>query len=395
MKKTIYMDNERSTIVAKEVIDAMISYFDEYYGHPASIHGLGEQAHDAVEESAKTIAQSINAKYNEIAFTSGGTEANDLAIRGIAYANKDKGKHIIASKIEHPSIMRITEQLSKQGFEVDYLNVDEKGFIDIEQLKELIRDETILVSIMHVNHEIGTIQPIKEIGEMLKNQKHKIHFHVDGQASYTRLPIDVQELNLDALTLSAHKIHGPKGIGAVYSREKTKIDPILLGYVSLSRLRPGTENVPGIVGFAKAVEIAFKNASEYVAHMKDLRDELIERIENAIPEIILHGPRGDQRSPNNVNFSFKYIEGEAIMMYLNMNGIYVSTGSACASRKLEPSHVLTAIGIPPEIAHGSILFALSRYNTKEDIDYVLEVLPKVINQLRNMSPLWHKMRERS
>ncbi|MFX0096510.1 MAG: cysteine desulfurase family protein [Candidatus Hodarchaeota archaeon] len=395
MKIMVYMDNERSTMVAKEVIDAMISYFDEHYGHPASIHGLGEQAHDAIEESAETIAQSINAKYNEIVFTSGGTEANDLAIRGIAYANKNNGKHIITSRIEHPSIMRITEQLSKQGFEIDYLDVDEKGFIDMEQLKQLIRDKTILVSIMHANHEIGTIQPIKEIGEVLKDQNHKIHFHVDGQASYTRLPIDVQELNLDALTLSAHKIHGPKGIGAIYSREKMKIDPILLGYVSLSRLRPGTENVPGIVGFAKAAEIAFKNVSEYVNHMKDLRDELIERIENAIPEILLHGPRGDKRSPNNVNFSFKYIEGEAIMMYLNMNGVYVSTGSACASRKLEPSHVLTAIGIPPEVAHGSILFALSRYNTKDEVDYVLEVLPKVINQLRSMSPLWHKVSERS
>ncbi|MFX0068444.1 MAG: cysteine desulfurase family protein [Promethearchaeota archaeon] len=395
MKKMVYMDNERSTMVAKEVIDVMISYFDKYYGHPASIHGLGEQAHDAIDESAETIAHSINAKYNEIVFTSGGTEANDLAIRGIAYANKDKGKHIITSKIEHPSIMRITEQLSKQGFEIDYLNVDEKGFINIEQLKQLIRDETILVSIMHANHEIGAIQPIKEIGELLKDQKHKIHFHVDGQASYTRLPIDVQEFNLDALTLSAHKIHGPKGIGAIYSREKTKIDPILLGYVSLSRLRPGTENVPGIVGFGKAAEIAFKNFSEYVTHMKNLRDELLEGIENAIPEILLHGPRGDKRSPSNVNFSFKYIEGEAIMMYLNMNGVYVSTGSACASRKLEPSHVLSAIGIPPEIAHGSILFALSRYNKKEDVDYVLEVLPRVVNQLRNMSPLWHKMQERS
>lgn len=395
MKKSVYMDNERSTKVAKEVIDTMISYFNEYYGHPASIHGLGEQAHDAIDESAETIARSINAKYNEIAFTSGGTEANDLAIRGIAYANRNKGKHIITSEIEHPSIMRITEQLSKQGFKIDYLDVDEKGFINLEQLKQLIKDETILVSIMHANHEIGTIQPIREIGEILRDQKHKIHFHVDGQASYTKLPIDVQEFNLDALTISAHKIHGPKGTGAVYIREKTDIDPILLGYVSLSRLRPGTENVPGIVGFSKAAEIAFKNMGDYVTHMRDLRDEMIRRIKDAIPEIILHGPVGDQRSPNNVNFSFKYIEGEAIMMYLNMNGVYVSTGSACASRKLEPSHVLTAIGIPPEIAHGSILFALSRYNTKDDVDYVLEVLPKVINQLRNMSPLWHKLRERS
>lgn len=394
MKRTVYMDNERTTLVSKEVIDEMIPYFAEYYGHPASIHGLGEQAHDAVEESAETIARSINARSNEIVFTSGGTEANDLAIRGIVHANKDKGRHVITSRIEHPSIMRITEELSRQGFEVDYVDVDEKGFIDLEKLQQLIRDETILVSIMHANHEIGSIEPIKEIGEILGNQNHKIHFHVDGQTSYTRLPIDVREFNLDALTLSAHKIHGPKGVGALYLKEKTKIDPILFGYVSLSRLRPGTENVPEIVGFAKAAEIGLKNIDENTTHMKALRDELLKRIEDTIPETLLHGPRGDRRSPNNVNFSFKYIEGESIMMYLNINGVYVSTGSACASRKLEPSHVLTAIGIPPEIAHGSILFALSRYNTKDDVEYVMEVLPKVVSQLRSMSPIWHKRFER-
>ncbi|MFX1485810.1 MAG: cysteine desulfurase family protein [Promethearchaeota archaeon] len=394
MKRTVYMDNERSTQVAKEVLDSMVPYFTEYYGHPASIHGLGERAHDAIDESAETIARSINAGSNEIVFTSGGTEASDLAIRGIIYANKDKGRHMITSRIEHPSVMRITEELSKQGFEVDYVNVDEKGFVDLEELQQLIRDETVLVSIAHANHEIGSIEPIKEVGEILRNQNHKIYFHVDGQSSYTRLPIDVAEFDLDALTLSAHKIHGPKGVGALYLKEKTKIDPILFGYVSLSTLRPGTENVPGIVGFAKAAEIALKNIDEYVAHMRSLRDELLERIGETIPETLLHGPKGDRRSPSNVNFSFKYIEGESIMMYLNMNGVYVSTGSACASRKLEPSHVLTAIGVPIEIAHGSILFALSRYNTKGDVEYVLEVLPKVVGHLRSMSPLWDKKHER-
>jgi len=283
--------------------------------------------------------------------------------------------------------MRITEELAKRGFKIDYLEVDREGFINMEQLENLLTDETILVSIMHVNHEIGTIEPIKEVGKLLKEKKQKIYFHVDAQSSYTKIPIDVQDFNIDLLTLSSHKIHGPKGVGALYIRQGTKIEPVLKGYISVHRLRPGTENIPGIVGFAKAAEIAFANFEKHVSHMRSLRDKLIKGIEDNIPEVVLHGPRGDKRSPSNVNFSFKYIEGESITLYLDMYGICVSTGSACASRKLEPSHVLTAIGVPPEIAHGSIMFSLSRYNTEEEIDYVLDVLPKVIEKLRSISPL--------
>lgn len=387
MKRIIYLDNERTTIVAKEVIEAMLPYMNEYYGHPASLHTLGQQAYEAIEQSAETIAETINAKSDEIVFTSCGTEANDFAIRGIAYANRNRGNHIITTKIEHPSIMRITEELAKQGFKIDYLEVDKEGFIDIGQLENLLTDETILVSVMHINHEIGTIEPIKEVGKLLRERKRKIYFHVDAQSSYTKIPIDVQDFNIDLLTLSSHKIHGPKGVGALYIRQGTKIEPILKGYISVQRLRPGTENVPGIVGFAKAAEIAFAGLEKFVSHMRTLRDKLIKGIEDNIPEVLLHGPRGDKRSPSNVNFSFKYIEGESITLHLNMYGICVSTGSACASRKLEPSHVLTAIGVPPEIAHGSIMFSLSRYNTEEEIDYVLDVLPKVIGKLRSISPL--------
>lgn len=387
MKKIVYLDNERTTMVAKEVIEAMIPYMSEYYGHPASLHTLGQQAYDAIEQSAETIAETINADPDEIVFTSCGTEANDFAIRGVAYANRNRGRHIITTRIEHPSIMRITEELAKQGFKIDYLEVDKEGFIDLGQLKNLLTDETILVSIMHVNHEIGTIEPIKEVGKILKEKKQKIYFHVDAQSSYAKVPIDVQDFNIDLLTLSSHKIHGPKGVGALYIRRGTKIEPVLKGYISVQRLRPGTENIPGIVGFAKAAEIAFANFEKYVSHMRGLRDKLIKGIEDNIPEVLLHGPRGDKRSPNNANFSFKYIEGESITLHLDMYSICVSTGSACASRKLEPSHVLTAIGVPPEIAHGSIMFSLSRYNTEEEIDYVLDVLPKVIGKLRSISPL--------
>lgn len=383
----VYLDNGTTTQVAKEVLDEMLPYFNEKFGHPIFVYSLGQEAADAVERAQQVIAESINAKREEIIFTSGATEANDLAIRGIAYANRKRGNHIITTKIENPSVLRICEKLEGDGFKVDYLDVDSQGFINLDQLKDSIDEKTILVSVMHVNDEIGTIEPIKEIGKILHEQKHKVYFHVNAAASYARVPIDVERMNIDALSISAHKIHGPKGAGALYLREGTAVEPVSHGYISLFPLRPGTENIPAIVGFAKAAELAFDGFEKHVEHMRKLRDRLMEGIEEKIPYVVLHGPRGEKRSPANVNYSFKYVEGESVLLHLDLNGIFVATGSACSTRKLEPSHVLTAIGVKPEVAHGAIRFTLSRYNTSEEIDYVLEVLPKVIENLRKISPI--------
>jgi len=383
----VYLDNGTTTQVAKEVLDAMLPYFTEKFGHPIFVYSLGQEAADAVEKAQKIISKTVNAKPGEIIFTSGATEANDLAIRGIAYANRKSGNHIITTKIENPSVLRVCEELEKEGFKVDYLDVDPQGFIDLDQLQSSINEKTILVSAMHINDEIGTIEPIEAVGEILQEQKHKIYFHVNAAASYARVPIDVERMNIDAMSISAHKIHGPKGVGALYLRGNTPIEPIAYGYISLFTLKPGTENVPAIVGFGRAAELAFDGFDRHVEHMRKLRDRLMASIEEKIQHVVLHGPKGDKRSPANVNCSFKYVEGESVLLHLDLNGISVATGSACSTRKLEPSHVLTAIGVKPEIAHGAIRFTLSRYNTAEEIDYVLEVLPKVIENLRKISPV--------
>lgn len=383
----VYLDNGTTTKVADEVVEAMLPYFKEEYGHPISLHSLGQEANEAVEQARAVIAGTVNTKADELIFTSGGTEANDLAIKGVAYANRERGNHIITTKLENPSVLRVCEELERQGFRVDYLGVNNEGFIDLSKLQSLIDKKTILVSVMHVNDEIGSIEAIEEIGKMLKDQGHKIYFHTNAIASYGRVPIDVEKMNVDLMSVSAHKVHGPKGVGALFVRKNTRIAPVMHGYVSLSKLRPGTENVPAIVGFGKAAELGFENFDEQVEQMKKLRDKLMKGIEDTIPHVVLHGPRGDKRSPANVNYSFKYVEGESILLQLDLQGISVSTGSACATRKLEPSHVLTAIGVSPEVAHGAIRFTLSRFNTREEIDYVLEVLPKIIENLRKMSPL--------
>lgn len=383
----VYLDNGTTTQVAKEVLDAMLPYFTEKFGHPIFVYSLGQEAADAVEKVQKIISKTVNAKPGEIIFTSGATEANDLAIRGIAYANRKSGNHIITTKIENPSVLRVCEELEKEGFKVDYLDVDPQGFIDLDQLQNSINEKTILVSAMHVNDEIGTIEPIEEVGKILREQKHKIYFHVNAAASYARVPIDVERMNIDAMSISAHKIHGPKGVGALYMRGGTPIEPIAYGYISLFTLKPGTENVPAIVGFGRAAELAFDGFDGHVEYMWKLRDRLMIGIEEKIQHVVLHGPKGDKRSPANVNYSFKYVEGESVLLHLDLNGISVATGSACSTRKLEPSHVLTAIGVKPEVAHGAIRFTLSRYNTSEEIDYVLEVLPKVIENLRKISPV--------
>jgi len=383
----VYLDNGTTTQVAKEVLDAMLPYFKEKFGHPIFVYSLGQEAADAVEKAQKIISKTVNAKPGEITFTSGATEANDLAIRGIAYANRKSGNHIITTKIENPSVLRVCEELEKEGFKVDYLDVNSQGFPNLDRLQDVINEKTILVSAMHVNDEIGTIEPIEEVGKILREQKHKIYFHVNAAASYARVPIDVERMNIDAMSISAHKIHGPKGVGALYLRENTPIEPIIYGYISLFTLKPGTENVPAIVGFGKAAELAFDGFDGHVEHMRKLRGRLMTGIEEKIQHVVLHGPREDKRSPANVNYSFKYVEGESVLLHLDLNGISVATGSACSTRKLEPSHVLTAIGVKPEIAHGAIRFTLSRYNTSEEIDYVLGVLPKVIENLRKISPV--------
>ncbi len=382
----VYLDNGTTTPVAKEVLDAILPYFTERFGHPLFLYSLGRDAADAIEKAQKTIAKTVNAASEEIIFTSSATEANDFAIRGVAHANKRAGNHIITTKIENPSVLRPCEILEKEGFKVDYLDVGPKGFIDLGRLRKLINKNTILVSIAHVNDEIGTIEPIEEICKLLQEQKHKIYFHVNAAASYARVPIDVQK-GIDLLSLSSHKIHGPKGAGALYVRRETKIEPISYGYISMFPLKPGTENVPAIVGFGKAAELAFESFDKYVRYMQKLRDKLMAGVEEKVPHTVLHGPRGKKRSPANVNYSFKYVEGESILLHLDLNGISVATGSACATRKLEPSHVLTAIGVKPEVAHGAIRFTLSRYNTNEEIDYVLEALPRVIKNLRKISPI--------
>lgn len=381
-----YLDNGTTTPVAKEVVEAMLPYFTERFGHPTFLYSFGQEAADAVDRSQKSIARTINAKPGEILFTSSATEANDIALRGVAYANHERGNHIITTNIENPSILRTCERLEKEGFKIDYLPVDGEGFVDVSKLEEKLNDKTILVSVANVNDEIGTIEPVEEIGKLLRDQKEKIYFHVNAAAGYARVPVDVERIGADLVSLSAHKIHGPKGVGALYIREGTPVEPVSYGYISLFKLKPGTENIPGIVGFAKAAELAFDGFERHTNHMQKLRNKLISGFER-VPYSVINGPRGDKRSPANVSFSFKGLEGESMLMHLDLNGISVATGSACSTTKLEPSHVLTAIGVKPEVAHGTIRFTLSRYNTEEEIDYTLEVVPRVVEQLRRISPV--------
>ncbi len=377
-----YLDNGATTMVAKEVADAMLPYFTEDYGNASSLHSYGRKARKALEESRKAIAKAINAGPDEIIFTSGGTESDNLAIKGYAYANRNKGNHIITSKIEHPAVLRCCEALEKQGFEISYIGVDKEGFINIEELKKAIKKETILVSIMHANNEIGTIEPIGKIAGLCK--ENNIAFHSDAVQSFTKIAIDVKKLGISLMSLSAHKIHGPKGIGALYVRKGIKLEKQMHGGSHELKLRAGTENVASAVGFAKAVELAKK---EHIAAMTELRDYMIGELKKNISDIIINGPEKDKRLCNNINVSFRFIEGEALLLSLDFEGIAVSTGSACSSKSLEPSHVLLAIGLKPETAHGSIRITLSRYTTKEEISYCVEKLRHYVEKLRKISPL--------
>lgn len=382
----IYLDNAATTPLAKEVLEEMLPYFSEKFGNASSIHSYGREAKEALEKSREKIANKLNAESSEIIFTSGGTESNNFAIKGIAYAlrnakkESDEPLHIITTKIEHSSILNPCKSLEKQGFSVTYLDVDEYGMIDLEKFKNAITKNTILVSIIHGNNEIGTVQNLEEIGKICK--EHEIYFHTDACQSFTKEQIDVKKQNLDLVTINAHKIYGPKGVGALYIKEGIKIEPLLHGGGHEKNLRSGTENVPGIVGFAKATEIITKEKVEY---MRNLRDYLIKRVLEEIPKSRLNG-HPTKRLCNNANFAFKNVEGESLLMLLDNAGIAVSTGSACSSHSLKPSHVLTAIGLPPEESHGSLRISLGIYNTKEEIDYTVENLKKIVGRLRYLSP---------
>ncbi|RLJ09116.1 MAG: cysteine desulfurase NifS [Candidatus Aenigmatarchaeota archaeon] len=381
--KIIYLDNAATTPVAPEVMEAMKPFFTERFGNASSLHFLGKQAKEALEKSREKIMKKVNAKEHKLVFTSGGTESNNFALKGTAFANKDKGKHIITTKIEHDCVLNACKWLEKQGFEVTYLSVDREGFVDLNELEESIRKDTILVSIIHGNNEIGTIQDLKEIGKIC--QEHEVYFHTDACQSFTKVPIDLKKEHIDLLTINSHKIYGPKGVGGLFIRNGIKIDPLSHGGGHEFGLRSGTENVSGIVGFAKATEII---KDKDIKHMTKLRNMLIKGVLE-IEDAWLNGPR-EKRLCNNTNFSFRYIEGEALMLYLDVKGIAASTGSACSSKSLEPSHVLTAIGLKPEDAHGSLRLTLGKDSTEDEIKYTIEVLKQSVDSLRKISPFGNK-----
>ena len=390
MSKKIYMDHAATTPVADEVVSAMKPYFTEHFGNPSSLHFAGQKAARAMNEARENIAELIGAENErEIIFTSGGTEANNLAIKGVAMALEDKGKHIITSKVEHHAVLETCEFLEEhRGFEVTYLPVDENGMVDPKDVEEAITADTILITVMMANNEIGTIQPVKQIGEIAK--KNNVFFHSDAVQAVGHIPVDVNELNVHLLSMSAHKFNGPKGVGALYARKGVKLIPQMNGGAQERNRRASTENVSGIVGMGKAAELALEGMNEEQKRLTKLRDKLISGIEKNVDQVILNGARGKDRLPNNVNFSFRYIEGESILLNLDMNGIAASSGSACTSGSLDPSHVLLSLGLSHEKAHGSLRLSLGINNTEEDVDYILEVLPNIIQKLRNMSPLYNK-----
>lgn len=381
----IYLDNAATTRTAAEVVEAMLPYFTECFGNPSSIYGLGAEAKKAVNEARRRIADSLGAKPEEIYFTAGGSESDNWALKAVAEGYADKGKHIITSKIEHHAILHTCQYLEKKGFEVTYLEVDSEGKVNPADVEAAIRPDTILISIMFANNEIGTIEPIAEIGAIAK--KHGVLFHTDAVQAYGQLPIQVEELGIDMLSASGHKLNGPKGIGFLYVRNGLKVRSFIHGGAQERNRRGGTENVPGIVGFGAAVKRAQNIMEEKTAREIMLRDYLIERIEAEIPYCRLNGHRSD-RLPNNVNFSFEFIEGESMLIMLDMRGICASSGSACTSGSLDPSHVLLAIGLEHEKAHGSLRLTLSEENTKEELDTVVEAVKVIVKRLRDMSPLY-------
>lgn len=384
-ERIIYLDNAATTKTRKEVVDAMLPYFTESFANPSSIYSIARGCKEAINEARDTIAATLKVKSQDIYFTAGGSESDNWALKAAAMAYQDKGKHIITSKIEHHAILHTCEYLESQGFEVTYLDVDENGVVKLDELKAAIRPDTILISIMFANNEIGTIEPVKEIGKIARDNN--IIFHTDAVQAYGQVEIDVEDMCIDMLSASGHKLNGPKGIGFLYIRKGLKLRSFIHGGAQERKRRAGTENVPGIVGFGVAAKIAHDTMKERTDKEKELRDYAIERISTEIPYSKLNGHKSD-RLPNNINFSFRFIEGESLLIMLDMKGICGSSGSACTSGSLDPSHVLLAIGLPHEIAHGSLRLTLSEETTKEDIDYVIDELKQIVERLRGMSPLY-------
>lgn len=378
----IYLDNAATTPVDREVIEEMLPYFTQKYGNASSLHSFGREARDAIERSRERVAELIGAKSEEIIFTAGGTESDNIAIKGIAF-RKGKG-HIITSQIEHPAVMATCQHLERKGFDVTYLPVDRYGMVNPEDVENAIRDDTILLTIMHANNEIGTIEPIEQIARIAKERG--IPFHTDAVQSVGKIPVDVSKLDVDMLSISSHKIYGPKGVGALFIKEGLSLEPVMHGGGHEKGLRPSTENVPGIVGLGKACELAESRMEEDMKNMIRLRNKLVEGVLE-IEESYLNG-HPEKRLPNNAHFRFEAVEGESLLLSLDDKGIAGSTGSACSSKKLKPSHVLLAIGLNEVQAHGSLRLTLGRENTEEEIDYVIETLPEIVEKLRAMSPLW-------
>lgn len=385
----VYLDNAATTKVLPEVIEAMIPYYSEFYGNPSSFHSFARDAYKGLDDARRTVAKCLNATNPaEIYFTGGGSEGDNMILRGVAQAYRKKGNHIITSKIEHHAILHTLQELEDKGLAtVTYLDVDENGVIDPEAVRAAIRPETILVSIMMANNEVGTIEPVKEIGAVCREAG--VLFHTDAVQAVGHIPVDVQDMNIDLLTLTAHKFHGPKGVGAVYIKKGVRVPAMITGGGQENKKRAGTENVPGIVGLAKALEIQTANLEANMQKMIALRDRLIAGVEERIPTVRLNGHR-TQRLPNNVNFGIRYIESESILLMLDLKGIAASSGSACTSGSLDPSHVLLAMGISHEEANGSLRMTLSEFTTEEEINYVLEVLPPIVQRLRDMSPIYPK-----
>jgi cysteine desulfurase len=389
MGKTYYLDNNATTMVDPEVLKAMTPYFSEKYFNASSVYSSAQAVRQDIEAAREEVAKFLNADPKEIIFTSGGTESDNFAIKGIAYANTDKGMHIITTKIEHPAILETCKYMAKKGWEITYLNVDKYGLIDLNELKGAIRKDTVLISVMYANNEIGTIEPVEEIGRIAKEAG--IYFHTDAVQAAGKAVLDVKKMNIDMLSLAGHKFHGPKGVGVFYLKKGVRIHSIAQGGHQENSKRSGTENVPGIIGIAKACSIASEHLKDTadMARIKSLRDKLEKGLFERIPEIIMNG-HPEKRMDNTLNVCIKHIEGEAMLIHMDFEGICVSSGSACASGSLDPSHVLLALGLPHEIAHGSIRFSFSKYNTDEDVDKVLEVLPPAVEKLRKMSPMWNE-----
>lgn len=382
-----YFDNSATTRIKEEVLTEMFPYLSREYGNPSSLYSIGRKSKRAIEEARKRVASLINCKPEEIYFTSCGSESDNTALKGIAYANQNKGKHIITSKIEHPAILHSCQNLENKGFEVTYLDVDKDGFVNLETLEHSIRTDTILISIMFANNEIGTIEPIEEIAKIA--HKNGIIFHTDAVQACGNIPIDVQKLDIDMLSLSGHKIYAPKGIGALYVKKGIEFERFMDGGHQEKNKRGGTENVPGIIGLGKACELANINLANHMKHLQELRDYYIQQVEEKISYVYLNGSR-EKRLPGNANFSFQFIEGESLLLNLDAKGICASSGSACTSGSTEPSHVLTAIGLDRDIAQASLRVTFGEDNTKEDVDYLVENLIEVVNKLRSMSPEYNE-----